>query len=83
MEQPRNAKELARILANDPELKRAIHGVIARADHLLEKELLEAVREASRRNSISYSQLDHEDVTEGLKRCYKMINASGLFVRLY
>lgn len=80
---PKNAKQLAKVLSGDPDLRRAVHGVIARADLMVEKEILAAVRESARRNEMSLRMLSHDDATEGLKRYYKDIRAAGKFVKLW
>jgi len=80
---PRNDKELAKILGDDPDLRRAVHGVVARADMMIEKEILDAVRASARRNGMSLRMLSHEDATAGLKRYYRDIKAAGKFVRLW
>lgn len=80
---PRNAKEMAKILGGDPELRKTVHGIIARADWTIEKELLDAVRQAARRNQMSLRLLSHDDATAGLKRYYSDIKAAGKFVRLW
>jgi len=80
---PKNDKELAKILGTDPDLRRAVHGVIARADMMIQQEILAAVRESARRNEMSLKLLSHEDATAGLKRYYKDIRAAGKFVKLW
>lgn len=80
---PTNEKELAKILGNDPDLRRAVHGVIARADLMIEKEILAAVRASAKRNEMSLRMLSHEDATAGLKKYYRDIKAAGKFVRLW
>jgi hypothetical protein len=80
---PRNAKEMAKILGNDPELRRAVHGVVARADHMIETEVLAAVRDSARRNQMSLQLLGHDDAVQGLKRYYSDIKAAGKFVRMW
>jgi hypothetical protein len=74
---------MAQILATDPELRRAIHGVIARADHMIQDEVLAAVKAAAMRNEMSLSLLSHDDATRGLKRYYADIKAAGKFVKLW
>lgn len=80
---PRNAKEMAKILGSDTELRKKVHGIVARADWTIEQELLAAVREAARRNRMSLKLLSHDDATDGLKRYYSDIKAAGKFVRLW
>lgn len=80
---PKTAKELAKILGGDPDLRRAVHGVIARADLMVEREILAAVRESARRSEVSLRLLSHEAATDGLKRYYKDIRAAGKFVKLW
>jgi hypothetical protein len=80
---PRNAKEMAKILGSDSELRKKVHGIIARADYTIEQELLAAVRASARRQTMSLKLLSHEDATAGLKRYYEDIRAAGKFVRLW
>jgi len=80
---PRNAKELAKILGSDMELRKKVHGIIARADYNIEQDLLAAIRAAARRQQMSLKLLTHEDATRGLKRYYEDIRAAGKFVRLW
>jgi|GEM_PF-4569405 len=80
---PRSAKELAKLLGNDSELRKDIHHAIAKADRAIEQEVLTAIRNAIRRNEISLQLLDHDDATVGLKRYYADIKAAGKFVKLW
>lgn len=80
---PRNAKELAKMLANDPELRRRIHRIVADADLQVEDQVLEAMKAALRRNQISLQTLEHREVTNGLKRYYQDIRAASKFVKLW
>lgn len=80
---PRNAKEMAKILGSDSELRKKVHGIIARADYTIENELLEAVRAAARRQQMSLKLLSHEEATTGLKRYYEEVRAAGKFVKLW
>lgn len=80
---PRNAKEMAKILGGDSELRKKVHGIIARADYTIEQELLAAVRASARRQQMSLKLLSHEGATAGLKRYYEDIKAAGKFVRLW
>lgn len=80
---PRNAKELAKILGNDTELRKDIHYTIAKADRMVEQGVLDAVRASVRRNNVSLQLLDHGDATRGLKRYYADIKAAGKFVKMW
>jgi len=80
---PRNAKELAKVLANDTELRKDVHYAIAKADRMIEQEVLDAIRSAVRRNQISLQLLDHNEATRGLKRYYSDIKAAGKFVKMW
>lgn len=80
---PRNAKELAKVLANDTELRRRIHRVVADADLAVEDGVLEAVKAALRRGQISLQVMSHADVTNGLKRYYQDIRAASKFVKMW
>ena len=80
---PRNAKEMAKILGSDTDLRKRVHGIVARADSSIESDLLEAVREAARRQQMSLKLLSHEEAVAGLKRYYEEIRAAGKFVKLW
>ena len=80
---PRNEKELAKILGNDTDLRKDIHYAIAKADRMIEQEVLDAIRKAIRRNRISLQLLDHGEATRGLKRYYSDIRAAGKFVKMW
>lgn len=80
---PRKAKELAKLLEQDPQLKSELYDLIAKTDMAMRDGLHKAVLNSLKRRQIDVRMMDHGDVTDGLRKFYKAISLSGKFVKTF
>ena len=80
---PRKPKELMKLMLQDADLKREMHDIVARADKLIEKDSLTALREFLARQQVDLRLLDHDQVSEALTRFYREARMMGQFVKMW
>lgn len=79
----RKAKELTKLLSNDPQLRGELHTLIAATDRSIAKSIQQAVLSALQRGQIDIRLLEHDGVTEALTNYYKGIKLSSKFIKMY